>query len=75
MENPRDAKLSEIRQWKEYRQQLTTMLTHINKRLRKPLLLELTVVENQISRLRFEIRPNGRNRPGQLSKKGDVYGD
>lgn len=70
MESLRDEKLSEMQDLQEYQGQLTAMLAYLDKRLQKPLLLELTVVKNQISRLRSEIRPDSRNRPGQPYKKG-----
>ena len=70
MESLRDEKLSEMQDLQEYQRQLTAMLAYLDKRLQKPLLLELTAVGNQISRLRSEICPNGRNRTGQLSRKG-----
>ena len=67
MENPQGRKLSEIRQLLEYQQQLGSMLPYVDKQLRRQLLSDLTVVEEQINRLRSEICPSGRNRRGQLS--------
>ncbi len=67
MENLQDAKLSEIRQLREYQQQLGTMLPYVGPKLRRQLQAELTTVEEQINELWTEIRPDGRNRPGQMS--------
>ncbi len=67
MENPRDAKLSEIRQLREYNRQLTIMLPYVVPRLRKHLKAELTTLEEQINELQSEIRPDGRDRPGPMS--------
>ncbi len=67
MENPQDAKLSEIRQLREYQQQLYSMLPYVGPQLRRQLKAELTMLEEQISTLRSEIRSGGRNRPGQMS--------
>lgn len=67
MENPRDAKLSEIRQMQEYRKQLGAMLPHLDKRLKRQLQAELTTLEEQINELWSEIRPRGCNRSGQGS--------
>ena len=67
MENPQDAKLSEIRQLREYQQQLGTMLPYVGPKLRRQLQAELTTLEEQINELSSQIRPSGRNRPGQMS--------
>lgn len=67
MENPRDAKLSEIRQLQEYRKQLGAMLPHLDKKLKRQLQAELTTLEEQINELWSEIRPRGCNRSGQGS--------
>ena len=67
MENPRDAKLSEIRQLLEYQQQLGSMLPYLGPKLRRQLKAELTTLEEQISTLQSEIRSGGRNRSEQMS--------
>ncbi len=67
MENPRDAKLSEIRQLLEYQQQLGSMLSYVGPKLRKVLKAEQTEMEEQINELWSEIRSGGRNRPGWMS--------
>jgi hypothetical protein len=67
MENPQDAKLSEIRQLLEYQQQLGTMLPYVGPKLRRQLKAELTTLEEQINELWSEIRPGGRNRLGWMS--------
>jgi hypothetical protein len=67
MENPRGAKLSEIRQLREYQEQLTVMLPYLGPKLRKQLKAELTTLEEQINELWSEIRPGSRNRPGQMA--------
>ncbi len=66
MENPQDAKLSEIRQLLEYQQQLGSMLPYVGAKVRRQLQAELTMVEEQINTLRSEIRSGGRNRPGPM---------
>ena len=43
MENPQDAKLSEIRQLLEYQQQLSSMLPYVGPKLRR----QLTTLEEQ----------------------------
>ncbi len=66
MENPRDAKLSEIRQLLEYQQQLGGMLPYVGPKLRRLLKAELTEMEEQINELWSEIRSGGRSRPGWM---------
>lgn len=67
MENPQDAKLSEIRQLQEYQKQLGIMLPYMGPRLRRQLQTELTTLEEQINQLQSEIRFGGRNRPGHVA--------
>ncbi len=45
IKNPQDAKLSEIRQLREYQQQLGTMIPYVGPKLRRQLQAELTTLE------------------------------